>query len=485
ILVVDDEPEIRQILKRLLSKDGFYVDTVEDGTEAINFLNKGGYQIVITDVIFSQGDGLELLERIRLLFPDIIAIIISATNDIDTAVKAMQYGASGFVMKPFRLDEIRLTIQTALKNRQQHEKRGRMQILTDLVDAGKEVSASLDRDILAHKIVEYAHRITLADTASLLLVDHDADELYIAASIGLKDKYKKGYRMPKNEGIAGWALHRCFCLNLRQSEVITPEIGKMMRRNNVIKSSICMPIFSDGLPLGVVNVSRLQAEGKQDFDQSDVNFLSILSSHAAVCIRNSDLFDQFQNLYAGSIQALSSALEAKDTYTGGHSERVANFTMMIADKLGMSMTEKRELWTAAILHDLGKIGTPEDILNKASALNSAEWSVIQTHPTTGAQIVGSIPALKQIAPIILHHHEWYDGSGYPMGIAGEQIPIGARILSLADALEAMTSNRPYRKMCPRRKIMQELIEGKGRQFDPLITDLLIQMIEKKDIRLTN
>jgi putative nucleotidyltransferase with HDIG domain len=481
ILVVDSDVMIRQVLNRILQREGFLAETADSGSQAISMLNSEHFDFLITDVNSSQTSMTELLERIRMLFPDTLVIVTASPMEIDLAVNAIRLGAAGFVLKPFRIEEIRLSLRTAIENRQFHEERGRVSILTSLVEAGKEISTSFDIDSLAEKIVEYAVRITQADTASLLLIDSAVDELVTAASIGLKEEYGRGFRKPASEGIAGWAIQRCFSLNLKNDEVFTPELSGLLKRSQSIRSSICMPMLSEGKPLGVININRLVSGKKKVFDSSDVDFISILSSQAAISIRNSVLFQQVQNLYEGSIQALSNALQAKDTYTGGHSERVAHFAMMLAENMGLSLPQRQMLWTAAILHDLGKIGTPEDILNKPSLLTGEEWQIIRNHPSIGAEIVRSVPALQDISSIILYHHERFDGTGYPAGLIGQQIPLGARILSVADALEAMTSNRPYRKISTTEKILEELSAGAGTQFDPQIVEFAVRLLDDNKI----
>ena len=477
ILIVDDDSSILEVLSLMLEDEGYVTDTAENGYAALSKIDQNNYDIIVTDVIM-PGGGIELLERLKLLYPELMTIVISASKNVDSVIQAMRLGAAGFVLKPFRREEILLSIRAALENMQLRERQGRLRILTELVDAGKDIAASLNKDILAQKTVEHTHRIIRSDSVSLMLTDNEQEDLYVAASIGLKQPFSRGYRVNRHEGLAGWALDRCFCLNLRQNKVITPEIKQLMTRDNRIKASICMPILSDGASYGVINVNNLGSNGRQEFDQSDMNFLSILSSHVAVCLRNAELFNQLEDLYEGSIQALSLTLQAKDTYTSGHSSRVATFASTIAEDLGMSISQRQVMWAAGILHDIGKIGTPEKILNKPSVLNGTEREIIQYHPVTGAEIITSIPHLKNIAEIVLHHHERYDGTGYPYGLKGNEIPIGSRILAIADSLEAMVSHRPYRNYCSTETILNELTLQKSKQFDPKLVDRVIRIIKR-------
>lgn len=179
--------------------------------------------------------------------------------------------------------------------------------------------------------------------------------------------------------------------------------------------------------------------------------------------------DESQNV----IFTLASALESKDTYTRGHSERVSNYALQLAQTLGLSIKEQQTVWRAAQLHDIGKIGIPDAILNKSGTLSEAEWEIMRSHPEMGETICSTLSFAYDFLPLIRHHHEHFDGTGYPDGISGEDIPFLARIIAVADAVDAITSQRSYR---PSRTIdyaLEELVKGKGSQFDPLIVQAFI------------
>ena len=165
------------------------------------------------------------------------------------------------------------------------------------------------------------------------------------------------------------------------------------------------------------------------------------------------------------IVALAIAIDAKDPYTRGHSVRVARYAAATAEELGLEPQETEAILYAGLLHDIGKIGVSELILHKPAVLNVAEWEAIRDHPITGAKILEPIPSLRKVTPMVRHHHEHYDGTGYPQGISGEKIPLGARILAVADAFEAMTSHRPYRRAMYRARATDILKRGMGKQWD--------------------
>lgn len=178
--------------------------------------------------------------------------------------------------------------------------------------------------------------------------------------------------------------------------------------------------------------------------------------------------EELRRLFMGSIKALAQALEAKDEYTQGHSERVAEVSVGIAQYLSLGESEIHDIWLAGFLHDIGKIGIQEAVLNKPGKLTASEWKCVQQHPVLAERILCPIDELIEVIQIVRHHHERYDGSGYPDGVAGSEIPLGARILSVADAYDALTSKRPYRDALSHEDAIAVLEEAAGTQFDPVI-----------------
>jgi diguanylate cyclase (GGDEF)-like protein/putative nucleotidyltransferase with HDIG domain len=178
-----------------------------------------------------------------------------------------------------------------------------------------------------------------------------------------------------------------------------------------------------------------------------------------------------------TVYALVSAVEARDPYTYGHSKKVNIYAMALAEAVGLSPDDVSKLSTAALLHDIGKISIPDGVLNKKGKLNREDWEAIKAHPKLGANIVSNIPNLAPCASSILHHHERWDGSGYPEGLKGEEIPLGARILAIADSFEAMTSARPYRSAWSLEEVVKELRQGAGTQFDPKLAEVFVGIIE--------
>ena len=199
----------------------------------------------------------------------------------------------------------------------------------------------------------------------------------------------------------------------------------------------------------------------------------------AVALSNSRLMEKLNKLNWGTLWALARAVDAKSPWTAGHSGRVTKMALKIAEVLIPDPRERENLHRAALLHDIGKLGIAADILDKPGKLTDEEYEIIKSHPRIGARILQPIEEYESIIPVVLHHHERFDGKGYPEGLSGNSIPFGARILAVADVFDAMKSDRPYRAGMPLERVMGIIQEESGRQFDPEVVEALMSVIYSK------
>ena len=181
--------------------------------------------------------------------------------------------------------------------------------------------------------------------------------------------------------------------------------------------------------------------------------------------------------YHEIIECITCALDAKDPYTAGHSQRVSDMTLRVCQIMGFKDHDVERIHIAAHLHDIGKIGVPDAVLNKVEPLTDEEWQLIRRHPQIGAEILSKSAHLNELKDIVLCHHERYDGKGYVQGLKGEKIPLNARIIGIADAFDAMTANRVYRKKLDMEFVLNEIKKGRGTQFDPMLVDIMLDLIE--------
>ena len=251
------------------------------------------------------------------------------------------------------------------------------------------------------------------------------------------------------------------------------SLSKSVRAMN-LRSVMCAPLVSNGAVLGLIYLDN--PEKPNCFDENDMALLCALANQSATAIENSRLYDKLQKAYHESILALMNTVEAKDPYTHGHSRRTSRYSLGIAQEMKLGEEECKKIKTAAELHDIGKIGVRDLIIGKDSALSTTEFNSIQSHVLTGENILRPIEYLSFALPTVRHHHERYDGSGYPDGLKGDEIPLGARIVGVADALDAMTTQRPYNDPMPMKKALKELQSLGGIQFDPVVVNALIRFV---------
>lgn len=243
-----------------------------------------------------------------------------------------------------------------------------------------------------------------------------------------------------------------------------------------LRSVMCAPLISKGIVLGAIYLDNRKAPNS--FDDNDLALLSGLANQSAVAIENSLLYEEVQKAYHEVILALMNTVDAKDPYTRGHSQRTSRYALGIAQEMGLSARECNRIRTAAELHDIGKIGVGDFIMNKQNALTTMEYNSIKAHVLTGESIVKPIKYLHFALPMIRHHHEHYNGTGYPDGLKGEKIPLGARIIGAADAFDAMTTQRPYNKPLSFKEALGKCASATGKHFDPDVIKALARFINK-------
>jgi len=237
---------------------------------------------------------------------------------------------------------------------------------------------------------------------------------------------------------------------------------------NRIRSAMCTPIKSRETVLGVIYLDTSVGVGK--FEEQDLKLLSVIGNQAGVAIQNAHLYEDLEDLFTGSLKTLVAVIEAKDKVTSGHSVRVTVFSLAIARELNLDKEWMRNLKISALLHDIGKVGVPESILSKPAPLDEDEVARMRKHPVRGAEIIKNIKNVEEVVTAVRHHHEYYNGRGIPDGLKGDKIPLISRILAVADAFDAITFDRPYRKGISADKAVKEIQHCSGSQFDPKVVD---------------
>lgn len=263
--------------------------------------------------------------------------------------------------------------------------------------------------------------------------------------------------------------------------VTDPTISANMRREMVqsdTQSLMIIPLIVQDRTIGCVQLKDHATP--RIFQEQDVYMAQMLANQAAVALENARLYEELQDAYIQTVIALANAVDIRDTYTHDHSQRIAILSQEIGEEVGMSASELENLRWGSLLHDIGKIGIPDDILRKPSRLTDEEYETIKKHPVLGAAIIAPVKKLTPVAPIIRAHQEWYDGTGYPDGLAGDAIPFAARILAVVDAYIAITDERVYRKARTHEEALQEIARNAGTQFDPNVVKSFLTVMQRME-----
>lgn len=477
ILVVDDEKVIRDIVSDFLTAEGFVVMAVESAEQALAELKDKHYDLMITDLKMPGMDGLSLLDAVQEQKLPVVTVIMTGFGTVETAIQAMKRGAYDYILKPFKVDEVIQIIRRGLDKQRLERENVQLKEAMNLYKVSEALSSSLSQDRILQILLETIQAEFNADAVGLILEQRSEDEnqlthyLCLGVSQGSKDEDLTGVI---NEEILLNSFHETPFLIVHGTKV--RRYFRQLPKNHNISSFLSAPLKARDEVIGAVTVFSFRRNFK--FSEGQAKALIILASRAAQSIENARLYENLQRTFRETIEGLVTTLEAKDKYTSGHSRRVTEYALLIGRGMNLTERELERLDRAGLLHDIGKIGIRLDALNKPEKISLAEHEMFKDHTVVGKQILDSIHFLREIVPLVYYHHEWWNGSGYPEGIRGENIPLGARILAVADAYDAMTSDRPYRKALPQAQAIQELRQCAGTQFDPQVVEIFIRQLEK-------
>lgn len=316
-----------------------------------------------------------------------------------------------------------------------------------------------------------------AEKGLLLLVedevDQPTDQLKVSVSFGWDDDELGDIRIKRGEGLLGRVAQNGQSFLYSSSESQRPP-GALAAIESDSDTIVAVPLISSDKILGVLSIHNKQSEEK--FVQDDLVILNSLATQLVLVFQNHQLQANIDQAYLDTIAALAMAVESRDKHTRGHTERVKEYAVKLGKSLGVSHEELEKISNGALLHDLGKIGVADAYLYNEGDLTPEEWKSMRQHPVIGESIVKPVVSMRYLCPIIRHHHEKYNGEGYPDGLKGEEIPLAARILSVADAFDAMTTDRPYRKALSLEDAQKEIETQKGSHFDPAVVDHLSAII---------
>ncbi len=339
--------------------------------------------------------------------------------------------------------------------------------LAALNEIGMRIATFTDLASLVEGAMELARDSLFFRSCALLL--RDGDELIVRGHYGFGEGVGSGLRIPRDKGVA-W---RC----AEQGEaILIPDVAADPDHAPGLSDACCEMVAPIHGPKGVVGVLSAESPKAHAFNETSLELFATFAHQVAAAIENARLHETNRKTFYQTIRALAQALEMRDSYTHGHSERVRTYAIEIARLLELSPHDIEILEQAALLHDIGKIGVRDSVLLKTASLDEEERAIIERHPVIGDNILHPVGFLREALESVLHHHEHWDGTGYPSKQKAEEIPLVARIISVADAYDAMTSDRPYRTAMEPSEAVAEIRRGAGRHFDPQVVSAFLATI---------
>ncbi len=473
VLVVDDDPTARDVLAQIIGVCGDHeVEIAEDGIDGLDKLAFGHYDVIFTDIKMPRMDGIEFLKRAKEVDPSVPVVVITALHQVEPAVESMRLGASDFLTKPIRVAEVRNVLERILSEKalidSLRERTNGRDSLVKLINT--ELFKKLSVINMLFQCSTELER--MSDSVSIVKALPETIMKVIpvlrAGFFGLVDEFLvfesgQGFEMIDKLPYKGTLLEEM--INKRKSHYvlepneIDPFTGLPLQGGMVI---LALMVYDS--VFGYLVLAEKKDGGR--FYDDEVALLREFMSKVAMKLENIMLFDITNQHLVNILKSLVLTIEARDSYTKRHSERVTEIAIEIAEEMNCSQDVKDALAFGGFLHDIGKIGVKDTILLKPARLTDEEFEEIKKHPVIGDSIVEPLGSYPNERLIIRHHHERFDGRGYPDGLAGEEIPLTARILAVADTYDSMTTTRPYRKGLPHQVAIEEIKRCSGTQFDP-------------------
>jgi response regulator RpfG family c-di-GMP phosphodiesterase len=464
VLIVDDEKFIRDILADFLGMEGYIVRTAEDGTAAMSELTKAHYDLIISDLKMPRMGGIELLDAIGTAAPNALTVIMTGFGTVETAIDAMKRGAYDYILKPFKVEEVIRVVQRGLEKQRLAAENLRLREAISLYKVSEAIAASLSLEEVLATISETALNEIRGDLVSTWLEDGEGGYFE-------RQRLEQPSEPPDAAREYGTLSSRAFVEHYTGNNALL-EQGQSVARffekvpGPPIASLVSVPLRMKTRLLGWICAVSFTKHKR--FNEGQRKLLSIVGSRAAAAIENARLYEDLRATFQQTIQGLARAIDKMDRYTSGHSERVATYATYLAVKLGLPLDVIEIVRQSALMHDIGKLGCVMN-LNKPGKLTQDEYEVFKRHPVYGRDILDPIKFLHPLIPGVHLHHERWDGRGYPLGLKGNDVPLIARIIAVADTYDAMTSDRAYRRALPHEVAVGEIERCSGTQFDPEVS----------------
>ena len=456
ILVVDDEESICHFCVDGLQSAGYAVEMSTDASQALNLACEYSFDVILTDLRMPGLGGFDFLRSLMDHSPSAAIIFMTGFATVELAAQAVRGGAYAFLQKPFTLDDLRRTVEQVLQQRRKLHKAIRSDAVKHLFEVSQKISTTSNPQEWFAVLMESILRETGADQGHIYRVDEHSSEcsLQFASQV-------------PHDSIVSSLSHRgtptvvsTAAMPLTESLPATPALH------------LSVPLKSKSKLKGVLELKKRRGG---TFSEADRKVASIMAAQATMAFENAELEREREDLVLEFVKSLAAALDERDTCTSGHSQRVSRLAAHLGRELNLDAEQLACLELAANLHDIGKIGVRDEILLKPSKLTPEEYEIIKSHSERGYRILRPIRRLGPVAEAVHAHHEWHNGKGYPRGLRGEEIPLLGAIISVADAFDAMVSNRPYRPQRSAQVALQLIVKAAGTQFRPAVVEALLRL----------
>ncbi|MCG8620084.1 MAG: response regulator [Desulfobacterales bacterium] len=496
ILVVDDEEGILDVTEGYFQRKGYEVYTAGNGAEALEIIEREKIGCIFTDINMPIMDGLELAEKVRQIESTLPVVVMTGYPSLENSIQTLKNGVVDYLIKPVNLEQMELTLKRILRERElfvenlilkeEVERQERLrQLNNELLRRVEEVNtlnrvmedfAATDSsyDIFS-KVVDLGVEVLKADKVFFHIYAEQDASLVLVAKSSSQFHTEEVLQTFGRDVTASVKAYIVDCLETDKNPCLMKDARKSLK--DPVRSFMVVPLKIRDKIFGVASAFIFDEDRK--FNEKDIYYMNFITQKAASAIENIALYENiYENLFS-TLYAFVTALEVRDLYTRRHSTRVAKYAHMIAQEMGCSDEELDVINFAGSLHDIGKIGIRDDILLKPGRLTDEEYEKIKEHPVIGADIISKLGLWDREMEIIRHHHERYDGQGYPDGLKGENIPKLARIMAVADCYDAMASDRAYRKKMAKKDVVATIQKNSGTQFDPKAVEAFLRIADQE------
>ena len=514
ILVVDDDRRVIDLLQISLTQNGYKVSTALSGEEGLESVRREPPDLIILDLRLPKKTGFEVCAALKSSkdTAHIPIVMVSASAEVDARLQGLMHGADDYLTKPFSPKELLIKVRRIFeriektellstknreletevaKNREDllvRNKELRLQVysLETLMELTHQLNSTLDLDATLNTLILSVVGQLRVNSACLFLTDDREYPRQLEASTfkGIKGDQARSLSFPYGGAFArallpvdGRDLEPRRLADMEHDADLDGEVGSLFAAGLTL---VCPVVLKSRLAAILAVGEKVSG---QDFLAHDLEMLRVLSESAAMAIENARLYKDLQDAYVSTVRLLVSRIEEKDPYTHGHTERVAAYAVGIAQEMGFIPEEVQRIQFGAFLHDIGKVHTEDHVLHKPGALTEEEWRMVKMHPLRGAEMVKGVRFLERVTDMIRHHHERVDGRGYPDGLKGDEISTAAKIVNVADAFDAMTTDRPYRAGLTMEQAIAQMTEKAGSQFAAEIVEVFVRGLESGAIRL--